>query len=126
MTLTERVHVARRYQRAIRIDTDFGDLAALEGFVCPQSSAEVLEAMARHALQNRSGRVYLDRTLWGWQVEPGGCPGRYAERQGRSVPRSAHHCGRKRSRRFFLRPFRCETAVGKCCPWQGDAIILPR
>ena len=55
MKLAERVHVARRYQRAIRIDTDFGDPAALEGFVCPQSSAEVLETMARHALEAGQG-----------------------------------------------------------------------
>lgn len=55
MNLAERVHVARRYQRAIRIDTDFGDRAALEGFVCPQSSAEVLETMARHALETSQG-----------------------------------------------------------------------
>lgn len=55
MTLAERVHVARRYQRAIRIDTDFGDPTALEGFVCPQSSAEVLETMAHHALQTGQG-----------------------------------------------------------------------
>ena len=55
MALAERVHVVRRYQRAIRIDTDFGDPAALEGFVCPQSSAEVLENMARHALETGQG-----------------------------------------------------------------------
>ena len=55
MALAERVHVARRYQRAIRIDTDFGDPAALEGFLCPQSSAEVLETMARHALETGQG-----------------------------------------------------------------------
>ena len=55
MKLAERVHVARRYQRAIRIDTDFGDPAALEGFVCPQSSADVLETMARHALETGQG-----------------------------------------------------------------------
>ena len=55
MALAERVHVARRYQRAIRIDTDFGDPAALEGFICPQSSAEVLETMARHALETGQG-----------------------------------------------------------------------
>ncbi len=55
MMLAERVHVTRRYQRAIRIDTDFGDPAALEGFVCPQSSAEVLETMARHALETGQG-----------------------------------------------------------------------
>ena len=51
MTLAERVHVAPRYQRAIRIDTDFGESAALDGFVCPQSSADALEMMAHHALE---------------------------------------------------------------------------
>ena len=51
MAIMQRVHVARRYQRAIRIDTDMGDSSTLEGFVCPQSSAEVLETMARHVLE---------------------------------------------------------------------------
>ena len=55
MKLAEQVHVARRYQRAIRIDTDFDDPSALEGFVCPQSSANVLETMARHALETGQG-----------------------------------------------------------------------
>ena len=49
MVLADRVHVARRYQRAARINTDLDDLTALEGFICPQSSVEVLETMARHA-----------------------------------------------------------------------------
>ena len=48
MTLAEKVHVVRRYQRAIRINTDLGDYAALDGFVCPRSSADALETMARH------------------------------------------------------------------------------
>ena len=55
MALAERVRVARRYQRAIRIDSDFGDPAALEGFVCPQSSSEILETMARHAYETGQG-----------------------------------------------------------------------
>ena len=55
MSLTDRVHVARRYQRAVRIETDFGDPAALDGFICPQSSSEVLETMARHVLETGQG-----------------------------------------------------------------------
>ena len=55
MGLEERVQVERRYQRAVRIDSDFGNSAALEGFICPQSSAEVLEAMANHALESGQG-----------------------------------------------------------------------
>ena len=50
-----RTRVARRYQRAIRIDTDLGNPAALEGFICPRSSAEVLETMARHVAENGQG-----------------------------------------------------------------------
>ena len=48
MALAERVNVARRYQRAISIDSDMSDPTALEGFICPRSSAEVLETMAHH------------------------------------------------------------------------------
>ena len=48
MVLNERVRIARRFLRSIRIDTDIGDTAALEGFVCPQSSADVLLTMAHH------------------------------------------------------------------------------
>ena len=46
--LANKVHIARRFQRAVRIDTDIHHPAALEGFICPQSSADVLLSMARH------------------------------------------------------------------------------
>ena len=55
MPLDERVFVARRFQRAVRIDTDLGDPSALEGFICPQSSAVVLETMARHVFESGQG-----------------------------------------------------------------------
>ena len=49
--LADKVHIARRFQRAIRIDTDINHPAALEGFICPQSSADVLLSMAHHVLE---------------------------------------------------------------------------
>ena len=55
MALAEHVNVARRFQRAIRIDLDLGDPGALEGFICPQSSAEVLKTMARHIAEGGQG-----------------------------------------------------------------------
>ena len=55
MLLAERVAVSRRFQRAIRIDSDLGDPLALEGFVCPPSSAMVLEAMAQHLSESGQG-----------------------------------------------------------------------
>ena len=55
MLLADRVSVARRFQRAVRIDTDLADLTSLEGFVCTQSSATVLETMARHVAETRQG-----------------------------------------------------------------------
>ena len=48
MTLDQRVRVSRRFQRSIRIDTDLKDPSALDGFICPRSSAVVLETMAQH------------------------------------------------------------------------------
>ena len=55
MTLSERVHVARRFQRAISIDSDMRDPAAVEGFICPRSSAEILEVMAHHVSETGQG-----------------------------------------------------------------------
>ena len=55
MALAERVAVTRRFQRAIRIDLDLGSADALEGYVCPQSSAEVLQTMARHIAEDSHG-----------------------------------------------------------------------
>ena len=55
MALVDRVHVVRRYQRAIRINSDLNDRLALEGFVCPRSSAEALETMARHLMEAGQG-----------------------------------------------------------------------
>ena len=55
MALAEHVNVTRRFQRAIRIDLDLADPEALEGFICPESSAEVLRTMARHVAENGQG-----------------------------------------------------------------------
>lgn len=55
MAMKDRVHIVRRFLRSIRIDADLGNLKALEGFVCPQSSADVLLTMARHVSETRQG-----------------------------------------------------------------------
>jgi hypothetical protein len=55
MALIGRIRIARRFQRSIRIDSDLGDSAALEGFVCPQSSADVLLTMVRHVSDTGQG-----------------------------------------------------------------------
>lgn len=55
MPLGKRVRIARRFLRSVRIDTDLGEATALEGFVCPQSSADVLVTMARHVSETGQG-----------------------------------------------------------------------
>ena len=55
MALADFVRIARRFQRSIRIDTDVGNPAALEGFICPRSYAEILETMVRHIEENGQG-----------------------------------------------------------------------
>ena len=55
MSLNERVRITRRFLRSIRIDTDLGETIALEGFICPQSSADVLATMARHVAETGQG-----------------------------------------------------------------------
>lgn len=47
MSLTHHIKIARRFQKSIRIDTDIHDVGALEGFICPPSSRDVLMGMAR-------------------------------------------------------------------------------
>ena len=51
-TLADSVRVGRRFRRSIRIDTDLSDPSALEGFVCPPSSAAALRTMARHIVES--------------------------------------------------------------------------
>lgn len=55
MRLIDSVRVARAFQRAIRIDTDASDVSALDGFVCPPSSASALRVMARHIAETGQG-----------------------------------------------------------------------
>src|SRR3954466_15406893 len=49
--LRDHVRIARRFQRAIRIDSDLCNPQALEGFICPRSSAEILLTMGRHVAE---------------------------------------------------------------------------
>ena len=55
MLLADRVSVSRRFQRAIRIDTDYGDPTALDGFYCPRSCAAILETMAHQVSETGQG-----------------------------------------------------------------------
>ena len=54
-TLSEQVRINRRFQRSIRVDTDIDEPGALEGFVCPQSTAQALVAMARQVSETGQG-----------------------------------------------------------------------
>lgn len=53
MSMADRVQVAPRFQRAVRIDADVDDPRALDGFVCPQSAVQTLLTMARHVRETR-------------------------------------------------------------------------
>ncbi len=55
MAMSERVHIARRFLRSIRIDADLKDVKTLEGFICPQSSANALLTMVRHVQETGQG-----------------------------------------------------------------------
>ena len=52
--LADSVHVRRRFQRSIRVDTDL-DAGALEGFVCPQGAAQSLVSMSRQVKEAGQG-----------------------------------------------------------------------
>lgn len=55
MALSKHIHIARRFLRSIRIDSDLGDPQALEGFICPPSATEVLLTMVRHVSETNHG-----------------------------------------------------------------------
>ena len=46
--LNDKVQIAGRFQRSVNIGADIGDHAALEGFICPRSSQQLLDQMANH------------------------------------------------------------------------------
>ncbi len=53
--LSNTVKIARRFQRAIRIDADAADVNALKGFICPRSSAETIIATANSVAEVGQG-----------------------------------------------------------------------
>lgn len=55
MPLSDSVHIARRFQRSIRIDSDCNDVAALEGYVCTKSSIDVLLSIGHHVAETGHG-----------------------------------------------------------------------
>ena len=55
VAMKERVRIARRFLRSVRIDTDLGDAKALEGYICSQASVDVLLTMARHVSETGQG-----------------------------------------------------------------------
>ena len=63
MSMADRVHVAPRFQRAVRIDADVDDPRALDGFVCPQSAVQTLLTMARHVRETRHCAF-----TWDWSL----------------------------------------------------------
>ena len=54
-SLATQVRVNRRFQRSIRLDTDIDEPAALDGFVCPVSTAQALVGMARQFADTGQG-----------------------------------------------------------------------
>ena len=55
MVLGNSVSIAQRFQRSVRIDTDHVNEGALDGFICPQSSREVLRSVAHHVQETSHG-----------------------------------------------------------------------
>lgn len=54
-TLADKVRVNRRFQRSIRVDNDISERTAIEGFVCPSSTAQALLSMARQVVETGQG-----------------------------------------------------------------------
>jgi hypothetical protein len=53
--LATQVRVGRRFQRSIRVDSDIDEPSALDGFICPGSTAQALVTMARQVAETGQG-----------------------------------------------------------------------
>lgn len=53
--LSEQVRINRRFQRSIRVDTDIDQPGALDGFICPPSTAQALVSMAKQVAETSQG-----------------------------------------------------------------------
>jgi hypothetical protein len=54
-SLSDQVRINRRFQRSIRVDADMDVPGALEGFVCPPSTAQALISMAKQVAETGQG-----------------------------------------------------------------------
>ncbi len=55
MALQDKVHIARRYQRSIRIDADLKKASALDGYVRTQSTTDLLLHLSNHVAETKQG-----------------------------------------------------------------------
>lgn len=53
MLLAEKINISRQFLRSIRIDLDWGNEAALRGFVCQTSAQHVIESMCQQFVATR-------------------------------------------------------------------------
>lgn len=54
-TLATQVRISRRYQRSIRVDSDLHEPSALDGFICPATTAQAILTMARQVAETGQG-----------------------------------------------------------------------
>lgn len=51
--LSDVVTLTRQFQRAVRLDADFGTVDALQGYICQGTARNVLDATARHVVHSK-------------------------------------------------------------------------
>ena len=54
-SLADVVHVARRFRKSVRVDSDLSEASALEGYVCPPSGVHILRHMAAQVAETGQG-----------------------------------------------------------------------
>jgi len=54
-SLSSKVKVGRRFQKAVRVDSDLGDVLGLEGYVCPPSATQTLRRMSAQVADTAQG-----------------------------------------------------------------------
>src|SRR5258706_3124049 len=55
----DHVQLAPQFQRAIRIDLDWGNVGALKGYLCQGSAAQAVRTIVMHLLERRQSAFTL-------------------------------------------------------------------
>ena len=123
--LIDSVRIARRFQKSIRIDSDLADPESLQGFVCPQSSANALRSMAETICESGHGAFTWTGPYGSGKSSLVIILSAILSNDEKSLAAAEKACGKKlvKEIRTLMPP---QEKGGKFCPWLAGEQTLSR